>query len=327
MTRFIRSLPYVLAITIVLLLVRMAVARDAKPTVASTAGPANTWTSPRTVDGQPDLQGVWANNNATPLERPKRLGDRQFLTEEELAGLHEFIQALSRITDDHTTWLGNLDFDNRTSLITDPPDGRIPPLTENAQARAEALAEAARRRGPADSHEDRPLTERCITFGIPDLLAGYNSFFQIVQTPGYVAISAERIHDVRMIPLDGRPHLASTIRLWHGDSRGRWEGNSLVVDTTNFSSKSRFRESSENLHVLERFTRTAPGILEYEITIEDPTTWTKPWTLMIPLKQTEQRIYEYACHEGNEALKNVLAGARAQERAGADKESKGGARK
>ena len=320
MTRFIRSLPYVLAITIVLLLVRMTIARNAKPTVASTAGPANTWTSPRTVDGQPDLQGVWANNNATPLERPKRLGDRQFLTEEELAGLHEFIQALSRITDDHTTWLGNLDFDNRTSLITDPPDGRIPPLTENAQARAEALAEEARRRGPADSHEDRPLTERCITFGMPDLLAGYNSYFQIVQTPGYVAISAERIHDVRVIPLDGRPHLASTIRLWHGDSRGRWEGNSLVVDTTNFSSKSRFRESSENLHVLERFTRTAPKILEYEITIEDPTTWTKPWTLMIPLKQTEQRIYEYACHEGNGALKNVLAGARAQERAGADKE-------
>ena len=313
MSRFLRWLPYVMAITIIVLLVRMTIARHVAPT-------ANTWASLRTPDGQPDLEGVWANNNATPLQRPKRLGGRQFLTEEEMAGLHDLIQELSRISDDHTAWLGNLDFDNRTSLITAPPDGRIPPLTEMAQTRAQALAEETRGRGPADSHEDRPLSERCITFGMPDLLAGYNSYVQIVQTPGYVAISAERIHDVRIIPLDGRPHLASTIRLWHGDSRGRWEGNSLVVDTTNFSSKSHFRESSENLHLIERFTRTAPETLEYEITVEDPTTWTKPWTLMIPFRQTEDKIYEYACHEGNEAVKGALADARAQERAGANEE-------
>jgi hypothetical protein len=153
---------------------------------------------------------------------------------------------------------------------------------------------------------------------VPDLLAGYNSYVQIAQAQDYVAMSAERIHDVRVIPTDGRPHLAPTIRLWHGDSRGRWEGETLVVDTINFSSKSNFRGSSDNLHLIERFTRTAPTTLEYEITIEDPTTWVRPWTLMIPLRQTEETIYEYACHEGNEALKGVLAGARADERTGPD---------
>jgi hypothetical protein len=268
------------------------------------------WTAPRTADGHPDLQGVWRNNTATPLERPRRLGNRKFLTQEELQGLNDLVASLTRVADDHASWLGDLDFDNRTSLITDPSNGRLPSLTRRARARVRAeTARVAGRRGH-DSYEDRPLSERCITFGMPDLLAGYNSYIRIVQTPVSVAISAERIHDVRIVPLDGRPHLSPSVQLWHGDSRGRWEGEVLVVDTTNFSRKSMFRESSEHRRVVERFKRTAHDRLEYEVTIADPHVWSKPWTLMIPLKRTDEQIYEYACHEGNEALARTLMGAR-----------------
>jgi len=305
---------------------------------------ASTWTPPRTADGQPDLGGIWANNAATPLERPKELADRPFLTDEEVADMtaraarlfgenagdaafgDSVYQAVladlqafkSRsITGDYSTvWMVPREFENRTSLILDPSDGRVPALTPDAQTR-QAAAAAARLRPPSGP-EDLSLQVRCITYGVPrvgGLAAGYNSYYQISQAPGYVVIAMEMIHDARIIALDGRPHLPQSVRLWHGDSRGRWEGNTLVVDTTNFSPKSNFMGASDKLHMVERFTRVAPDVLEYEITLSDPTTWTRPWTSMIRLKQTQDAVYEYACHEGNESLGGILRGARADERA------------
>jgi hypothetical protein len=198
--------------------------------------------------------------------------------------------------------------------VVDPPDGRIPPLTREAQQRLAARAET-RRLHPADGPEDLSLNTRCITYGVPNFIAGYNSYYEIVQAPGYVVIRMEMIHDARIIPLDGRSHIGPSIQQWHGDSRGHWEGNTLVVDTTNYSPKSNFRGSSETLHVIERFSRVDPGTLEYSITVDDPTTWTKPWTAMIPLRKTEEQVFEYACHEGNIGMAAILSGARAEERA------------
>jgi hypothetical protein len=319
---------------------------------ATQATGARAYAPPRTADGQPDLQGVWANNNATPLERPKELGDRAFLTDEEVARLQakadqifgngndaafgdDFFKAaladdtskaadrsfrsFDKVTGNYSAvWLVDRQFDNRTSLITDPKDGRVPPLTPAGQQRMASYGGGIGG-GAADGPEDRPLSERCITFGLPDTLGGYNSYYQILQTPGYVVIATERIHDARIVPLDGRPHAPSHIRLWNGDSRGRREGNTLVVDTTNFSSKTNFRGSSENLHLIERFTRVSPTTIQYEFTVEDPTTWTRPWTAMIPLKKTEDKIYEYACHEGNTGMEGVLSGARFQDAQAATK--------
>ena len=305
------------------------------------AGDGDFWTTPRTPDGQPDLQGVWANNNATPLERPEQLAGKAALSGEELAELKEragklfsneagdaafgdsvFAAALSDAksftSSDAQTgnynqfWVVEREFsDSRTSLVIDPPDGRIPELTPEGQAKH--AEQTANRRRPPRGPEDRSLGERCITFGVPRLGAGYNSYYQIFQTPGSVAILTEMIHDVRIIPLDGRPHIDKRLRQWHGDSRGRWEGDTLVVETRNYSPKSSFRGSAENLRLVERFMRAGPETLEYEVTVEDPTTWTRPWTAMIPLKKSEDAIYEYACHEGNYSMEGMLAGARGQE--------------
>jgi hypothetical protein len=313
------------------------------------AAPANTYKAPRTAAGHPDLQGVWANNSATPLERLKEFGDRAYLTDQEVARLQkraneifssgadaafgdDFFKAaladdtaaaadrssrsFDKVTGNYSAvWLVEREFDRRTSLITDPAEGRIPPMTPRGQDRLTA-ATSVIGQSRADGPEDRPLSERCITFGIPDTLAGYNSYYQIVQTPTVVALMSERIHDTRIIRLDGTPHVASTVRLWLGDSRGHWEGDTLVVDTTNFLSQSGLRGSDENLHLTERFTRVDPRTINYEFTVDDPTVWTRPWTAMIPLKRSTDQIYEYACHEGNYALPGVLAGARMQERAG-----------
>jgi hypothetical protein len=320
-------------------------AAPAKPPAA----PAKRHAPLRTSFGKPDLQGVWANNTATPLERLKEFGDRALLTDQEVARLQkradeifgsgadaafgdDFFKAalvedpkaadrstrsFDKVTGNYSAvWLVEREFDRRTSLITDPPDGRVPPMTADAQQRQKtAAARYGVGIGPADGPEDRPLSERCITFGIPDTLAGYNSYYQFVQTPTSIAISSERIHDVRLIPLDGRPHLPSDVRLWLGDPRGHWEGDTLVVDTTNFSKKSSFRGSDENLHLVERFTRVNETTMRYEFTVDDPTVWTRSWTAMIPLKRSNDQIYEYACHEGNYALPGVLAGARVQEKA------------
>jgi hypothetical protein len=325
--------------------IRVVAGQGLSSAKAQTPAAAKTWTAPRTPDGQPDLQGVWANNNATPFERPKELEGRQFLTEQEVAALKAkagelfsgdgdaafgdtvFLAALANAkgnekgfksrdvtTGDYNSfWIVERDFDNRTSLIIDPPDGRVPPMLPEAEKRQAALAEA-RKLVRVDGPEDLPLSQRCITFGVPDTFAGYNSYYQIVQAKGYVAIVTERIHDARIIPLDGSPHLDRSVRQWLGDSRGHWEGNTLVVDTINFTDKTNFRGAGANLHLVERFTRVGADTIHYEFTVEDPTTWTKKWTAMIPLKRTKDMIFEYACHEGNEAMAGTLSGYRVQER-------------
>ena len=304
-----------------------------------------TWTPPRTADGHPDLQGFWANNNATPLERPKALAGREFLTDQEVATLKKkasemffkgqgdaafgdtlYETVLANVngtksgfksTDGETgdyssVWNDERDWDNRTSLITDPPDGRLPPMTPEGQKRRDANTEARRR--PAAGPQDRALQERCITYGSPQLIAGYQSYYQIVQTPKSVVVMTEMIHDARPIPLDAGPHLPPAVHQWFGDSRGHWEGDTLVVDTTNYKPESFMSISSDKLHVIERFSRTGPDTLQYAITIDDPGTWTKPWSLMIPLKRSPKPVYEYACHEGNIGMVGILAGARAEER-------------
>ncbi len=299
------------------------------------------WTPSRTPDGQPDLQGVWANNSITPLERPPQWAGKQFLNDEEVAALKK--AAASAVADDsdavfgdslvlaalanekarsfepstgnyNNFWLVEREVDNRTALITDPADGRIPPFTQEAQRSAAALAEARRRR-PADGPEDRSLGERCLTFGTPRVGAGYNSYYEIVQSPGYVAIIHELGHEVRIIPIEPRQHVGPRLTQWLGDSRGHWEGDTLVIDTTNFSGKSNFRGSTTNLHLVERFKRVGQNTLNYEFTVSDPTVWTRPWTVMIPLKGTREQIYEYACHEGNTGMEGILSGHRVDEKA------------
>jgi hypothetical protein len=301
------------------------------------------WTPVLGADGHPDLQGVWLNDSATPLERPKALEGRQFLTDAEVAELRRradrlfkgtnadfaggdavFLAALADIdrfksstATGSTFEMIEREFDNRTSLIVDPPDGRIPALTAEAQER-KATADANRRR-PPEGPEGLNHVERCLTYGVPRLSgtntgAGPLGYYQIVQTPSYIVLFLEAIHEARVINLDGRPHLPPSVRQWQGDSRGRWVGKSLVVDTTNFSAMNNFMGSSDHLHLVERLTRVAPDRLEYEITIDDPTTWTKPWTAVIRLKQRTERLFEYACHEGNyEVVRGMLAAARAIE--------------
>ena len=296
---------------------------------------------PRTADGQPDLEGVWTNNAGTPLERPAIVGNRALLTDDELAAVRKqaalitdecgdavfgdsvYGAALGKVTKFKSTcgetgnynhfWLAARWFDHRTSLIVDPPDGKLPPYTPRAQARREAAA-ARGREHPPDGPEDRNLFERCLMPGdFPNLLAGYNANFQIYQAAGSVAIQREMIHDVRIIPLDGRPHVGKAIGQLLGDSRGRWEGDTLVVDTTNFSTLSNLRGSSTDLHLVERFTRVSADTLEYLFTATDLSTWTKPWTARLLLKLTKDSMHEYACHEGNYGLRNILSGARVQE--------------
>jgi hypothetical protein len=312
---------------------------------ASAAGQAPAWKAPLGPDGHPDLQGVWLNNSATPLERPKALEGRQSLTDDEVAELRRradrlfkntnadfaagdavFLAALADIDRfTSTTATGSTfemierEFDNRTSLIIDPPDGRIPSLTTEAQRRR-AATNAIRQR-PAEGPEDLNHVERCLTYGVPRLSgantgAGPLGYYEIVQTPSYIVLFLEAVHEARIITLDGRPHLPASVRQWQGDSRGRWEGKTLVVDTTNFSARSDFMGSSDHLHLVERFTRVASDRVDYQITVDDPTTWTAPWTAVIRLKQQSAgRLYEYACHEGNyEVLRGIFAAARAKER-------------
>ena len=313
----------------------------APPPAAGQSGARDAgWTAPRTADGQPDLQGIWTNNSATPMQRPEILGDKATLTAEELAQLQQtitefrdaeqagdllgdrlFQQALGNstyqdfdvITGNYNAfWLVERELDNRTSLIVDPPNGRFPPLTPAAQARA-AERQAYAAAHPSDGPEDRTLGDRCLHFGAPRMGAGYNSYFQILQTPDHVAILQEMGHEARLIPLDGRPHVNAGIRLWNGNARARWEGETLVVETTNYSPQARYQQSSENLRLTERFTRIAPDTIRHEVTVDDPTTWTRPWTVMILLKETQDPLFEYACHEGNYAMPGILAGARVEE--------------
>jgi hypothetical protein len=310
-------------------------------TAAATLSAQQKYVVPRTPDGQADLQGVWANNGMTPLERPAQFGDRATMTDQELADLKKraerladggdaffadelFLAALDGKTrfssaDTQTgnygqAWLSERIWDNRTSLIVDPPDGRIPPPAAGAAERARAQAAARQGRGPADRVQDLSLNTRCITTGTPNIRAGYQSYFDIVQGPGAFALRSEMMHDVRIFPIGAGPHIPSAIRFYHGDSRARWDGDTLVVDTTNFSNAG-FRGSTDSLHLTEKFRRVADDTLEYYVTIDDPTMWSRPWTLMIPLKKTGEKMFEYACHEGNYGLSAILSGARAEEKA------------
>ncbi len=297
---------------------------------SKTTAQAGVWNPPRTPWGEPDLQGIWDFATVTPMERPSDLAGKEVLTAEEVADVEG--KAAQRRVDrpprpGDTGSYNQFWFDSgtkviatkRTSLVVDPPDGRIPPLTPEARKRAEARAATAKRL--AGGPEDLTVADRCLlgfNAGPPMAPGAYNNNVQLFQTPGYVVLLNEMIHDARVIPLDGRPHLAPNIRQWMGDSRGRWEGNTLVVDTTNFRDLTNFRGATASLHVVERFTRVDAGTLLYEFTVEDPATWTRPWSAAVPMTETEGPIFEYACHEGNYAMFNILSGARALEKAAAE---------
>ena len=268
-----------------------------------------------------DLDGIWNYATMTPLERPRDLAATPVLTPAEAADYERLTTERQRATnntagpdwwDPGTRFLVN----GRTSLIVDPADGRVPPPTRDAQDRAAARTQARRARGSADGPEDRALNERCLNWSVagPPMLPGvYNNNVQIIQTRDYVALVAEMIHDARIVPLDRRAH--GTVPRWMGDSRGQWEGRTLVVDTVGFTDKTAFRGSGEHLHLVERFTRVDAETIEYRFTAEDPTTWTRPFTGMFPMKKTAGPIYEYACHEGNaRSMIGMLRGARAQEK-------------
>jgi hypothetical protein len=300
---------------------------------------------PRTPDGHPDLQGIWLNDSATPFERPKELQGRALLTDEEVtelnrrakrifesgqsdaAGPEEFFFAAFRNLEkyksagatDSAERVVELRIDNRTSLIIDPPDGRMPPYTEAGKARRAAYGIARGGRGNPSSTKEVAPGDRCITFGVPRLTgvysAGLHGYYQIVQTRDQVLLFSENIHESRIIPVDGRPHLPDQIRCWSGDSRGRWEGDTLVVDTTNFNAQLNSFGVSENFHLIERFTRIGPDEIRYEMTFDDPSTWTKQWTAMIRLRRTDEKLYEFACHEGNEIImQTILSGNHTSER-------------
>ena len=281
------------------------------------AAAAADWAPPRTAWGAPDLQGVWDYRTLTPLQRPREFAGKATLTAEEAAAYEERQGALlddyDRAPSVHAKWWldygRDLTADRRTSLLVDPPDGRLPAITEEARRRAAARAERRRAR-PDHSVEDRGLTERCLTFGMPRLPGAYNNNVQILQTPTHVAIVNEMIHDARIVPLDGRTHLTDAVPQWHGDSRGRYEGDTLVVETVNFSPRSAFRGSTAGLHLVERFTRVGPDTVHYAVTLSDPATWTRDWTALVPMTKTDQALYEYACHEGNHGLRNILHNAR-----------------
>ncbi len=300
------------------------------------------WTVPRLADGKPDLPGIWSNKTVTPFERPVDLGEKEFFTREEAEAyvaralergdrdnrtddVNDVLSAYNAFWwDSGTSLLPTL----RTSIVVDPRNGRIPPLRPERRAALDAQRAALQARceqpgcaiansgapAPADDPKALDLMTRCISFGtaIPLLPSAYNNNHQIVQTEGMVAINTEMVHQVRRIPTDGRPPLPSNVRQWFGDPRGRWEGDTLVVETTNFKGEffGRMASADENLRVVERFTRVAPDVLLYQFTVDDPTAWTAPWSGEIPLVRADGLLYEYACHEGNRGMENILRAAR-----------------
>ena len=316
---------------------------------AQTAAPKKASPSvvPRAPDGHPDISGVWEHNAATPLERPDELGGRATLTDDEVAQLKAkaaelfngdgdagfgdsiYTAALRNIlgkekgfksrdvgTGDYNSfWVVGRWFERRTSLITDPSDGKLPALTAEAKARQTAAVEH-RKEHPFDGPEDIAIGERCITGSVPMIGAGYNNYYQIVQSPASVSVNMEMRHDSRMVPIANRPHLPSDVHLWLGDPIGRWDGDTFVVDSTNFRTDSPVGRggASEKMHIVERFSRVNPETLQYEVTVNDPLTWSKPWTAVLFMKRTTDQIYEYACHEGNEAMYGTLNGTRVQEK-------------
>ena len=289
---------------------------------------------PRLADGKPDMQGYWTNQTFTPLERPAQYKGKEYFTAEEAAAFAE--RALEDVKDvprgEQVKSDADIHYDDgiwllegykkgamlRTSIITDPADGRIPPLTAEGQKRAQARAEARKGVGPFDSAQARGLSERCIYWaheGPPILPTGYNSNLMIVQAPGVFVTETEMMPVARAVPLDGRPKLASAIRGYRGDSRGRWDGDTMVIETTNYSDKTAWRGASENMKVVERLTLTSPMTIRYQFTVEDTTTWTRPWSGEYEMHRIEGPLFEYACHEGNYQLPSILKGARRAEEA------------
>jgi hypothetical protein len=317
-------------------------AQEAAPPPKLTLVAPRGWKVPRLADGKPDFQGIWTNKTVTPFERPADLGNKEFFTPEEA---RDYVQrTLARNNRDNRTddvndvlsaynafwWDSGTSLlpNMRTSIVIDPPNGRIPPLTAERRAALESERAAQRARcekpgcavansgqpAPADEPQALDLMTRCISFGtaVPMLPSAYNNNYQIVQTEGVVAINTEMVHQVRRIPTTAKPPLPSNVRQWFGDSRGRWEGDTLVVETTNFKGQffGRMASADENLHVTERFTLTAPDLLLYQFTVDDPTAWTGTWTGEIPLTRIDGLLYEYACHEGNRGMQNILRAAR-----------------
>jgi hypothetical protein len=330
-------------IGLMLLLVSTPTAGQApSPSAKPAATPA--WRAPRADDGHADLQGVWNYSTITPLERPSELAGKEYLSDEEAAAIAK-LETDNRSRANPATldearrnpgfgaglegplayefriWWdrGTVVKTRRTSLVIEPPGGRLPPMTEEGQKR-QAAERDRRRLHPSDGPEDRSAGDRClvgINAGPPMLPNTYNNNVQIVQAPGYVVLHNEMIHAARIVPTDGRAH--ANVRQWAGDSRGRWDGDTLIVDTTHFAADTdflaaaSFRGASRNLHLIERFTRIAADTILYEFTVDDPATWTAKWTAQLPLTKTNDLIFEYACHEANYSMPNILSGARAVE--------------
>jgi len=314
-------------------------AADADPEHVRLLGYDPDYRAPRTIDGHPDLQGVWENNTITPVQRPEVFGDKQFLTDEDIVFLRQRLDEIYAAGEDalfgegvleaafsgeiksydpstgnyDSQWMARRTIHRRTSQIIDPPNGQYPPRTESAIAAARELREH-REAHPADSWTDRPLGERCLSFGAPRLGSGYNSYQQIVQSKDTVVIYQEMAHDARIIPLVDKPHALDSIKLWHGDSRGWWEGETLVIETTNYSEPSDTAPRTVEKRNIERLTRISDDALQYQLTSYDPGQFTAPYTREIIMDYTDDAIYEYACHEGNYGMENILRGHRMEER-------------
>jgi len=316
----------VVALAIASLCIALATAQT-RPQPARAAG------VPRVADGHPDLEAIWNFSSLTPLERPAEFAGKPTMTLAEAAQFEKTVternnadrrdggvaadlaRAYNDAWYDRGTHVAILNGVAHTSLVVDPPDGRIPALTADAQRRQEQRAQL-RREHQSDGPEDRSLAERCLGFnaGPPMLPGPYNNYMQLLQFKDHVVIFNEMIHDARVVPTDGRQHLPASVKRYLGDSIGRWEGNTLVVDTTNFTDKTNFRGASDRLHLVERFTRVDADTLLYEFTVDDPSSFTKPWTAAVPMKRTDEQLYEYACHEGNEAMVGILGGARYEDK-------------
>ena len=339
---------------------------SAASSIAAQTGTTDNYTAPRTADGRPDLQGRWTMATFTPFQRPERFADQEFLTEEQAAELRELvttqgvdplarnvfneedperreqiaIQTQENIHYDNAIWLTEENPKNlsslRTSLIVDPPNGRMPPMTAEGQARRAERNRTSQflmnnlREPVFDGYHTRTLGERCLVWrheGPPMVPAAYNDILQIFQTPDYVVIFQEMSNNnPRIVPMDGRPHLPTRIRLWPGDSRGRWEDETLVIETTNFTHKTHYQGASEDLRVVERFRRVSDDRIHYEWTVEDPRTWDRPWSAEVPMIASDELMYEYACHEGNHDIRHILEIARNLEKQAAEAASQPGSR-
>jgi hypothetical protein len=307
---------------------------------AANAAPSKAYTAPKTPWGEPDLQGTFSNRTITPFERSPNVKGREFFTPEEVAAMEK--QAAGRGGDEDRNRGTRGDVERayndfwwdrgtkvttlRTSMVVDPPDGRVPPLTEEARQRQadEAQRPAFRGTGASgrgvDTWLDRSTFERCITRGLPGAMSptAYNNTYRVTQAPGVVALEIEMLGGTRIIPTDGRPHINASIRQWVGNSVGRWDGDTLVVETKNFTDKVLYRGAAANLHLVERIRRVGPDELEYRVTVSDPTTFTRPWTLVIPYVNTGEQMFVYACHEGNYGMEGILSGAREDEKKAAE---------